>query len=208
MLIGSGRVHAVSAGDLFLGVEFAPPARELFGAFYSRDIVVIELPRRVRAPAQRRLHRGLCAGADLQQSEVPAQGSMFENRIARLTGGITERKVAEQKPRHGGVLHDVLGRAHHDGRNAARLEVPRHQGDGLMADGAVRHQHAASTLSARQRAKISGASVSIVMRWLRLVGAPKKRGATAPIRPAAANRSNCGSGNQVPLSSAEVWVRS
>ena len=58
------------------------------------------------------------------------------------------------------------------------------------------------------RDKISGASVSTVMRWLRLVGAPWKRGATAPIRPAAAARRSAGSGNHVLLSVAVVWVRS
>ncbi len=67
---------------------------------------------------------------------------------------------------------------------------------------------ATSTWSAWQRARISGASVSMVTRWLRLVGAPKKRGATSPIRPAAAAFSSCGSGNQVPLSVALVCLRS
>jgi len=67
---------------------------------------------------------------------------------------------------------------------------------------------AASTPFLRQRARISGASVSMVTRWLRLVGAPKKCGATLPIRPDAASRRSCGSGNQVPLSSAEVCTRS
>ena len=42
---------------------------------------------------------------------------------------------------------------------------------------------AASAPSSRQRRRISGASVSIVTRWLRLVGAPWKRGVTAPTRP-------------------------
>jgi hypothetical protein len=48
----------------------------------------------------------------------------------------------------------------------------------------------------------------MVTRWLRLVGAPKKRGATAPIRPAACAFNSCGSGNQLPLSVAEVCLRS
>jgi hypothetical protein len=48
----------------------------------------------------------------------------------------------------------------------------------------------------------------MVTRWLRLVGAPKKRGATSPIRPAADAFRSCGSGNQVPLSVALVCLRS
>jgi hypothetical protein len=48
----------------------------------------------------------------------------------------------------------------------------------------------------------------MVTRWLRLVGAPKKRGATSPIRPEVLAISSCGSGNQVPLSVAVVCLRS
>ncbi|MGX1145065.1 hypothetical protein AB7M15_000887 [Bradyrhizobium ottawaense] len=50
--------------------------------------------------------------------------------------------------------------------------------------------------------------MSSVTRWLRLVGAPKKRGATSPMRPAADAFKSCGNGNQVPLSVAEVCLRS
>src|SRR5258708_1138126 len=73
MITALSRVHAVTAGDLFLGVEFTPSARDLFGA-HSRDVVVIELPRRVRAPAARRLHRGLCAGRRFQQTKCQLKG--------------------------------------------------------------------------------------------------------------------------------------
>ena len=67
---------------------------------------------------------------------------------------------------------------------------------------------AASAWSSRRRASISGASVSMVTRWLRLVGAPWKRGAISRMRPALAARRSAASGNQVPLSVAVVWIRS
>ncbi len=67
---------------------------------------------------------------------------------------------------------------------------------------------AASTASARQRATISGASVYSVMRWLRWVGMPWKRGATAPTRPTAAASRSAASGKKLPLSAPVVWSRS
>ena len=66
----------------------------------------------------------------------------------------------------------------------------------------------ASTAFRCKRARISGASVSMVTRWLRLVGAPWNRAATRPMRPAAAARRKAGSGNQLLLSVAVVWIRS
>src|SRR5437868_15529549 len=39
------------------------------------------------------------------------------------------------------MLDDVLGASHHDGRDAACLQMPRHQADGLVADRTVRYQY-------------------------------------------------------------------
>src|SRR5258708_4371867 len=57
--------RAVAARDVFLLVEFGAAPRQLFRA-HLRDVVVIELPGSILAPAQRRLHRGARAGRDLQ----------------------------------------------------------------------------------------------------------------------------------------------
>jgi len=77
-----------------------------------------------------------------------------------------------------------------------------------VANRAVRHQHGDIDLVGEATGQDFGASTSIVTRWLRLVGAPKKRGAISPIRPEALAFSSCGSGNQLPLSVAEVCLRS
>ena len=148
------------------------------------------------------------AGRGFQHTQRQFQRLVLRGHVVRLAGAVAEREIGEQEARHGGVFDDVLGAAHHHGRNAVRLEMARDQGRGLMAHRAFGTITATSTASARQRARISGASVSIVTRWLRLVGAPKKRGATSPIRPAASRRSSCGSGNQVLLSVAVVCTRS
>ena len=86
--------------------------------------------------------------------------------------------------------------------------MARDQAAGLVADRAVGHQDGRIGAVFPAAAQDLGASVSTVTRWLRLVGAPWKRGVSAPMRPAAAARRSAGSGNQVPLSSAVVWVRS
>ena len=58
----------------------------------------------------------------------------------RTTGRVAERKVGEHEARHADVLDDVLGAAEDDARDPARLEQPRDQADGLVADRAIGDQ--------------------------------------------------------------------
>jgi hypothetical protein len=108
-------------------VELGPAPRQFFRA-HLRDVVVVELPGGILAPAQRRLHRGARAGSRLQQTERQFKRQRLRGHIMRLAGGVAQREVREQEARHGSVLDDVLGAAHHHGRNAACFEMARNQG--------------------------------------------------------------------------------
>ena len=57
---------------------------------------------------------------------------------------------------------------------------------------------------ARTREYYAAIGYTTPYRWAHYVGAPKKRGAISPTRRSRASRWSCGSGNQVPLSSADV----
>ena len=57
-----------------------------------------------------------------------------------LASGIAEREVAEQETRHPDVFDDVSRAPHYDGWYSVRLEVARHQTDGLMANGTIRDE--------------------------------------------------------------------
>ncbi len=83
----------------------------------------------------------LRARRGLQQPQRQFERQRLRGDVVRLAGGIAEREIREQEARHGGVLDDVLGAAHHHGRNAVGFEMPRHQRRGLVADRAVRHEH-------------------------------------------------------------------
>ena len=172
-----------SARDFLLRVEFAPQPRQLLGA-QQGDVAVVALPGRdprssAAATAPWSARHGAASSRRSASSSVKACDAGSCGLPAELPSG----KSREQKPRHRGVFDDVLGAAHHDGGNAIGLQMPGDQADGLVADRTVRHQHGGIDVVRRQRARISGASVSMVTRWLRLVGAPKKRGATSPMRP-------------------------
>jgi hypothetical protein len=126
--------------DFLLGVEFAPPPRQLLGA-QERNIVIVALPGGVRAPVQRRLHGRLGGGRRFQHAQCELQRDGLGVLIMGLACRVAERKIAEQKPRHRGVLDDVFGAAHHHGGNAVGLEVSSDQAYGLVANRTVRHQH-------------------------------------------------------------------
>ena len=134
------------------------------------------------------------AVADSSEAEGEIERSRVRRGVVRPAGGVAERKVGEQESRHADVLDDILRAADHDAWRCRGLERARDQAQRLVADRAVRRPGSPRRRVARQRATISGASTSSVVRWLRLVGAPWKRAATAPIRPAAAARA-AGSGN-------------
>ena len=119
---------------------------------------------------QRRLHGRARGRRRLQHAQRELERGGLRGRVVRPAGGIAEREVGEQQPRHADVLDDVLGAAHHDGGDAGCLQRARGEADALMADRAVGDRIAASTPSALQRATISGQSTSSVTRWLRLVG--------------------------------------
>src|SRR5260370_35339923 len=99
----SRRAVAQPAPDFLLRIELAAPPRQFFGADH-RDIVVVALPGCVRTPAQRRLYRGLWTRRGLQHAQRKLERERLRRRIVRLAGGIAERKIREQKPRHGGAL--------------------------------------------------------------------------------------------------------
>ena len=126
--------------DFLLGVEFAPPPRQLLGA-QERNIVIVALPGGDRAPVQRRLHGRLGGGRRFQHAQCELQRDGLGVLIMGLACRVAERKIAEQKPRHRGVLDDVFGAAHHHGGNAVGLEVSSDQAYGLVANRTVRHQH-------------------------------------------------------------------
>src|SRR5215813_12106492 len=96
-LITSSR--AVAPRNFLLPVEFGAAPRE-FLRTHLRNVVVVELPGRIRAPAQRRLHRGARAGSALQKSEREFKRQRLRIDIMRLAGGVAEREVAEQEARH------------------------------------------------------------------------------------------------------------
>jgi hypothetical protein len=114
---------------------------------------------------------------------------MSFGRPAALPSGKSENS----RTRHAGPLDDVLGATHHHGGDAGALEQAGDQRERLVADRAVRDQDRRIDPGPPGSAPgISGASTSSVVRWLRLVGAPWKRGASGPIRPAAAARRKAG----------------
>src|SRR6202051_3081224 len=123
---------AVAARDLFLLVELGLAPRQFFRAHLG-DVVVVELPGGILAPAQRRLHRGAGAGSRLQQAQRQLCCQRLRADILRLAGEIAEREVREQEARHRRMLDDILGAAHHHGGNAACLEVARNLRRRLVA---------------------------------------------------------------------------
>src|ERR1700719_1379157 len=85
---------AVAARDLLLLVEFGPASRQFFRA-HLRDAVVVELPGRIRAPAQWRLHGGAGARGGSQQTQRQFEVLSLRANILRLAGGVAEREIAE-----------------------------------------------------------------------------------------------------------------
>src|SRR5581483_2117948 len=100
--------RAIAARDLLLAVELGAAARQLLRT-HLRDVVVVELPGGVCAPAQRRLHGGARADSACEQAERQLKRQRLRVDVMRLAGGIAEREVGEQKARHRGMLDDVLG---------------------------------------------------------------------------------------------------
>ena len=160
-------------------------ARQLFRA-HLRDVVVVELPGRVLAPAQRRLHRGARAGGASSRRSASSSVSACESTSCGLPAELPSGKSLNRK--RGTAACSTMSLA----QPITTVGMPfasRWRATSAVVwwqTGQFGTSTATSTLSARQRARISGASVSMVTRWLRLVGAPKKRGATSPIRPAPA----------------------
>src|SRR5439155_26491223 len=88
--------RTVTARDLFLLVELGPAPRQFFRT-HLRDVVVVELPGRILAPAQRRLHRGAGAGRGFQQTQRQFERLCLRGDVLRLAGGVAERKIREQE---------------------------------------------------------------------------------------------------------------
>src|SRR5215212_7532765 len=91
-----GSSRAVAARDLFLLVELGAAPRQFFRAHLS-DVVVVELPGGIRAPAQRRLHRGAGACRGLQQPQRQFERQRLRLHVLRLARGIAERKIRKQE---------------------------------------------------------------------------------------------------------------
>ena len=108
-------------------VEFAAAPRQFFRAHLG-NVVVVELPGGILAPAQRRLHRGARAGSGLQQPQRQFERQRLRLHVMRLAGGVAEREIRKQEARRGRVFDDILGATHDDGGDAIGLEVTRYQG--------------------------------------------------------------------------------
>src|SRR6185312_16020127 len=119
------------ARELLVPVELGAAAGDLLGG-KAVDIGEVELPGRVVAPAQRRLHRRARArrGFEDAQRELQREGLGFG--VVRLPGRVAERKVAEQEARDADIFDDILGTAHDDRRDAILFEVTGGQTHGLV----------------------------------------------------------------------------
>ena len=78
--------------------------------------------------------------ADFVQCKRARQRVALRFFVERLAGGIAEREVAEQEARHPDVFDDVARAPHYDRWYSIRLEVARHETDGLMANGTIRDE--------------------------------------------------------------------
>ena len=134
-----GRAFADALRDGFLLREFGAPPREFVGR-HRVDVQIVVFPARVVAPALRRHARGARSGGRFEQRERARQRVALRCFVERLAGGIAERKVAEQEARHADVFDDVARAPHHDRWYAVRLEMARHEADGLMTDRTVRDE--------------------------------------------------------------------
>ena len=74
----------------------------------ARDIGVVELPRGVFAPPQRRLHRGACRRRRLEHLQCELQGNGLGLRILRPPGGSGCRR-REAPPRRNGCTTSGSG---------------------------------------------------------------------------------------------------
>src|SRR6185503_21216739 len=75
--------RAIAARDFLLPIEFGATARQVVRAHLG-DIVVIELPGGVLAPAQRRLHGGARAGGAFEQAEREFERQRLRVDVMRL----------------------------------------------------------------------------------------------------------------------------
>jgi len=114
--------------------------RQLFRA-HLRDVVVVELPGGILAPAQRRLHRGARAGGRLQETQRQLERQRLRLRIVRPAGRITSGKSENRK--RGTAACSTMSLA----QPITTVEMPlasrwrANQAGGLVANRAVRHQH-------------------------------------------------------------------
>ena len=164
--------------DCLLLIEFGAPPFD-FIRRQSFDVAVVELPVRTVAPAQRRLHgrprrwRGL----EHLQRQIEREGLRGRSfgRPAALPSGKSENS------KRGTPTYSTMSLAQPMTTVAMPLaSSARREADALVADRAIGHQHHRIDADpAWQRATISGQSTSSVTRWLRLVGRPWKRGASA-----------------------------
>jgi hypothetical protein len=88
------------------------------------------------------LHRrARSASRPLQQIERQGERRFLRGGIVRLARRVAQGKVREQQARHAHVLDDVARAAQDDGGDAGSLQRTRGEAGGLVAHGAVRHQH-------------------------------------------------------------------
>ena len=125
------RLLADRLRDLFLPVELGAAARDLLGR-QPGDIREIELPGRVGAPAQWRLHGRARRRGRFQHPQRKLQRERLRFRVMRPARRIAEREIAEQKARHADIFDNVLGASHDHGRDAVLFEVTGGQTHGLV----------------------------------------------------------------------------
>src|SRR6516165_1330339 len=124
------RLAADGFGDFLLPVELLSAPPDLLRR-QALDIRIIELPRRIRTPAQRRLHGGARRGRRFERPQGEFEREGLRLRVLGPAGRIAQWKIAEQKARHAAIFDDVLGAAHDDRRDAVLFQMPCGQTHGL-----------------------------------------------------------------------------
>ncbi len=206
---GSGVPYglAPAARHVLVVVEGGAPARDLLGReeVGVREVV---LPRRIVAPAQRRRDRRARRGGGLEHAQRELErlrcDSTSPGRPHELPSGKSlHRKRGTPAASTMSLAQPMMtvGMPFASRCRAIRLTV-------WWQTGQVGTSSAASAPSSRTMASAAGASTSIVVTWLRLVGTPQRRGASEPRRPAATASRRRASGSQVLGSAAVVWTRS
>ncbi len=133
-------------------------------------------PARVRLPGKRGRDRCPRTRRALEQAQREPHDLALHVGPIRVPARVAERKVDEQEAGDAAMLDDVLGRADDDRRKPVRLQVPRNQTDGLVADRSKRGQNCrigavrAQTVKDLRRIPGEGLRLTVIGRGTAKVG--------------------------------------